>query len=754
MMTIYKSDCLGQPGNCIYLHRIDITDAQSLSEAVSRDYVCAQYRDNYRSNDNFIRSNCLAVEFDNDHSDDLKQWVTPEKLLEVFPGVTVGIHFSRNHMKQKNGKTARPKFHAFFEIEETTDANKYSALKHKVASIYPFVDTKALDAARFFFGTQEPEVEFFDGGMTLDELFSQKEFADVARLEAGSEQRVIEEGRRNATLSRSAGRILKRFGCTQQAFKIFLDEASHCEPPLEDRELGTIWKSALRFARKVQSQEGYIPPEQYRGEYTLKPMDYSDIGQAKVVATDCAAELAYSTATDFLIYDGRRWVESKPKALGCVENFLDRQLSDAMEAVRKAKDELLRLGVSKQAIAAGAKAIAKELQGKEQEKAYDAFLAAKAYLAFVMQRRDVKYINNAMTAARPMLEVEPRELDSHEFYINCPDGTYDLRKGLDGRHDHDPADYITMITSVSPSEEGKAIWLETLDRIFQGDEELIEYVQKIVGLCAIGEVYQEAITISYGDGSNGKSTFWNTIAGVLGNYSGMISADALTVGCRRNVKPELAEIKGKRILIAAELEEGMRLSTSIVKQLSSTDEIEGEKKYHAPFKFKPSHTLILYTNHLPRVGAMDTGIWRRLIVIPFNATISGNSEIKNYSKFLMDNAGPYIMKWIIEGAKKVIDCAFKLELPLCVRQAIERYKADSDWMSHFLEDCCVIDRKVKEKSGELYSAYRAYSLRTGEFARSTSEFYEALDRQGFVRHKTMNGAYVMGLKLSDSEAEF
>ena len=87
--------------------------------------------------------------------------------------------------------------------------------------------------------------------------------------------------------------------------------------------------------------------------------------------------------------------------------------------------------------------------------------------------------------------------------------------------------------------------------------------------------------------SLGKSTFWNVLSRVLGSYSGNISADALTVGCKRNVKPELAETKGKRLLIAAELEEGMRLNTSLVKQFCSTDEIFAEKKYKDPFG---SHT--------------------------------------------------------------------------------------------------------------------------------------------------------------------
>lgn len=165
--------------------------------------------------------------------------------------------------------------------------------------------------------------------------------------------------------------------------------------------------------------------------------------------------------------------------------------------------------------------------------------------------------------------------------------------------------------------------------LFCGDQSLTDYVQQICGLCAIGKVYQEALIIAYGEGSNGKSTFWNAISRVLGSYSGTMSADALTVGCKRNVKPEMAELKGKRLVIAAELEEGMRLNTAVIKQLCSTDEIQAEKKYKDPFRYTPAHTLVLYTNHLPRVGANDDGTWRRLIVIPFLAKLEGKSDIKN-----------------------------------------------------------------------------------------------------------------------------
>ena len=112
-------------------------------------------------------------------------------------------------------------------------------------------------------------------------------------------------------------------------------------------------------------------------------------------------------------------------------------------------------------------------------------------------------------------------------------------------------------------------------------------------MAAIGRVYQEHMIIAYGGGANGKSTFWNTIARVLGSYSGKLSADALTMSNKRNVSPELAELKGKRLVIASEMAEGMRLNTAVVKQITSTDEIQAEKKYKDPFHFVPSPIICL-----------------------------------------------------------------------------------------------------------------------------------------------------------------
>ena len=356
-----------------------------------------------------------------------------------------------------------------------------------------------------------------------------------------------------------------------------------------------------------------------------------------------------------------------------------------------------------------------------------------------------------MKEARPMIQIEQRVLDSDEFLLNMPSGTCNLRTGA--VQEHNALDYITKQTAVDPSNDGADIWLDALHTFFQGDADLIHYVQEIVGFAAIGKVYIEALVIAYGEGRNGKSTFWNTVARVLGTYSGNMSADTLTVGCKRNVKPELAEAKGKRMIIAAELEEGMRLNTSNVKQLCSTDEIYAEKKYKAPFSYIPTHTLVLYTNHLPRVGAIDKGTWRRLIVIPFNAKIEGKDDIKNYSDFLFKTAGGAILQWIIEGAKRVIDNDYKIVQPEVVYQAIRKYKENNDWLSHFLEDCCEVDPSYEAKSGEVYNTYRSYCQQMGEYIRSTTDFYAAMESADFARHRTKKGALIRGFRLKSDFME-
>lgn len=743
--TLYRSNCLEVPENCTYPHKVEVTGKDSLIEAVKHDYVCAEYQGNYRSNDNFIGSDCLPVDCDNDHSDDPEEWVYPSDVATAFPSVAFAVHYSRNHMKTKGGKAARPKFHVFFAIDRVTEPGQYSEMKKLVNTIFPYFDTKALDAARFFFGTKEPEVEIFDGPMTLTTFLADDDFD--ANMDSGSYgDIVIPEGSRNATLSHYAGRILKRFGNTDEAHKHFAEVAACCQPPLEQSELDSIWRSAQRFYGKVAAQEGYIPPEQYNQDLQLKPSDYSDVGQATVLAREYEGKLRYSPSTDFLVYNCRFWEESKPKAQAVAQELTTRQLEEAETEIKKATDEMMKNGAWELLASMGPKKAAMAFSS-EQARSFQKYENATTYRNYAIKRRDSKYITAALKEAHPMVEIDQRQLDADEFLLNTPSATYDLRIGLPSAHEHTPADFITKQTTVYPSDEGMDIWQDALETFFCGDNELIDYVQEIAGLSAIGKVCVEGLIIAYGEGRNGKSTFWNTLSRVLGTYSGNMSADTLTVGCKRNVKPELAEAKGKRIIIAAELEEGMRLNTSNVKQLCSTDEIYAEKKYKDPFSFVPSHTLVLYTNHLPKVGAIDAGTWRRLIVIPFNAKIEGSSDIKNYADYLFNKAGGAILKWIMTGAKHVIEKDYHIVKPAVVEAAIQKYKDNNDWLSQFLDECCETDSSYSAKSGDVYNAYRSYCMQVGDYIRSTTDFYTALECAGFERKRSKSARLLFGLQL-------
>ena len=751
-LVLCLANSSGDKKNCLYPNRVEASSAEEMVKAVSFDHVCAEYDKNYRSISNFRKSNVVVMDCDNDHSDNPADWITPESLDDLMPDIAYAVAPSRHNMLPKDGKSARPRFHVYFLIEETTDADYYTALKTAIHKAYPFFDGNALDAARFIFGADVDEVIWHDGWVLISEEVTLTEEEQELPTTKGP----ILEGNRNNTLSRFAGRVLKRYGETDKAHDIFLEEAEKCNPPLDESELQTIWFSAIKFFRnKVSGDSGYVPPDQYNDDFgggpgSLRPEDYSDIGQAKALAEEYGDELLFTAATDYMRFDGKVWVEDKQMAVGACVEFLDLQLQDAKDYLEVAKKALIDAGYDESTVNQGSKALVKEIQSAHLGIFY-MLVGAEKYLAFSMKRRDYKYITATLNVAKSMLGIKVSDLDKNPNLLNTPGGTYDLEKGIAGEQPHDSADLITKITECSPGDEGMDIWLEALDTFFCGDTELIEYVQKVIGLAAIGKVYEEFIIIAYGDGANGKSTFWNTVARVLGTYSGKISSDILTMGNKVNAQPEMAELKGKRLIIASEMQEGVRLNTAMVKQLCSTDEIQACKKYKDPFHFVPSHQVVLYTNHLPKVGANDDGIWRRLKVIPFNAKIKGTSDIKNYADYLYDNASPAIMKWIIEGAEKVSKTDHKVDDPKCVRDAVAAYREDNDWLGHFINDCCDVGDGLTEKSGEFYQQYRAYCIQSGEYTRSTTDFYAAVEKAGFVRRKSNNGTLVYGLSLKTGQ---
>lgn len=730
-MVLYYNNDRENGKNTIYPYKAEISSPEDLEKVMHYDHMCAKCKGNRRKGDNFVSADCSMFDVDNTDSDDPKKWTTPKDVQKAFPDVMFFVSYSRNHMKEKDGKAPRPKFHVYFPDATYDDANKYSKHKEKVCQYFTAFDPNAKDATRVFFGVEQPKVEYFSGTQLLSEFMETvsiptKNENKRADKKMANRTGIILEGKRNKTLFKIAMNIRRTMGDDENAFKNFLQESERCSPPLERKEIDGIWKSALKYSLSFK-----CPDKTHRASNSFKPQEFTDVGQAKVFKEKVRESVRYSPATGYLFFNGKVWKEDALKVQKLVQKLTDKQLDEArlqlQEAQRK-EDEAVVNGN-------------KEYERLAQEEVRQAKQYRKCALAYQHTLR----ISAILKEAQPMLAVNLEKLDSDGFLLNTPAGTIDLRsKAL---KPHNPADFCTKITNKSPSDEGKGLFENFLDVITCSDNDLAEYLQYVAGMIAVGKVFCENLIIAYGCGCNGKSTFFNLIARVLGDYSGSLSSEVLTTNCRKNKSPEYAELRGKRLAIAAELEDGTQLDTAVVKKLCSTDPICAEKKYKDPFSFIPTHTVVLYTNHLPSVWALDSGTWRRLVVVPFNAVISANRDIKNYADYLYEKAGGAVMSWIIEGAYKFIAANYCIEQPEVVRQAIRTYREENDWLSNYITERCEVDRAFIQPSGALYQDYREYSQSIGEPPRRNDSFNNALKEKGFKVKKSSKGSFIYGLRL-------
>ncbi len=730
--TVSRAACSGDPKNTSYPTRVSVNSNEQLLEAASFDHMGGSFKDGKRNKESFLSCDVVVMDCDNEGSDDPKAWVRLDDLDDLFGFDTAFAALtSKNHMKAKGQKSARPRFHVYFPVAELNSAEACASLKQKIQEEYPFFDKGALDAARFIYGHTGCEVLWHDGKLGIDQICAQQE---------------IPEGNRNTAMSRFAARLLVRLGDCDEAYEGFWQKAKQCNPPLDEDELLTIWASAKKFFAKVSALPGYIPPEEYESDdrYLYRPDRSTDVGEAKVFAKYCENRLLYSPATKFLAYRDGVWEESDELAHQVMHDFTEVQIAEVEADLLKANQKYDDAGIAAKFTTRNSLRNGETLSDEEA-----AIIAEReecmSYYHQGLYYQDSKHLKAVLEEVKPKVLINISELDANPYLLNTPAGTINL---LDGSiKEHDPEDRITKMTKVSPSDEGMQIWLDALDVFFCQDQELIDYVQQVMGQALIGCVKEEKLYIFYGDGRNGKSTFTNTCAKVLGSYAGAISASILTQNAKGNVMAQLAEIKGLRLLVASEMESNQQLSASTAKTLSSTDAVYAEKKFKAPFKFRPTHSLILHTNHLPNVTDYDAGIWRRLTVIPFEAVIEGNGDIKDYTTYLVDSAGEAVLQWMIDGAQKVIANQEKIKPPKRVLEATNAYKSESDWVSDFIEETCTIAPGIKARAADLYAAYRQYCDQHGERARNRKTFKEAMIIKGIKHFRNKTGAFYNGISL-------
>lgn len=485
-------------------------------------------------------------------------------------------------------------------------------------------------------------------------------------------------------------------------------------------------------------------------DFDVKPADYSDAGNANVFQTYYRGMLAYTDALGWLYFNGKNWERNEHKAVGKALELSKSMLDDASIEMTLARH---RQGEAETAAA-------QKLDGASDElkKAREQVSKARKYLQHAINSRNAPRVMGMLKLAANDMVVPADYLDADPFALNTPDGEVDLRTGKLTPHGIDtPWHWCTNLTKVSPvspdsNPEGYLMWYKFLEVILCNDNYLAGFLQQVAGMALIGAVYHEGIVIAHGGGRNGKSTFFNALADVLGSYAGTIDVKVLTTD-RQNKGAALATLRGKRLVIAGELEEHQRLSTSTLKQLASTDKLTIEEKFKQPETVKQSHTLVLFTNHLPRVDSMDNGTWRRLLVIPFNAVISEQDSVQNYAEMLVEKAGGAILSWAIQGAVDFIKNGFKLVVPDVVAMATEEYQNRENWLENFIDERCIKEPNARVGARSLYLEYKSWSQENGEFIRRENDFSLAMEKAGFNKISPKNRKVYLGLRL-DPSAQF
>jgi putative DNA primase/helicase len=272
------------------------------------------------------------------------------------------------------------------------------------------------------------------------------------------------------------------------------------------------------------------------------------------------------------------------------------------------------------------------------------------------------------------------DFDQDPWLLNTPAGTVDLRGGA--LRPHRQTDGITKITPVAPCEGEAPLWGACLQTWTQGDAELLAFLQRLAGYILTGSVKEEVLAIVHGPGANGKTKFIETLRACLGPaYVTSVAMETLIVATGEQHPTDLADLRGKRLAIATETDEGRRLAEAKIKALTGRDRLRARYMRRDFFEFEPTHKLVIVGSHRPVLRNVDEAMRRRLLLIPFDAVIVAEARDPDLGEKLLAER-PGILAWAIRGC--LAWQAQGLRPPARVRAATDEYLETADAFGRWL----------------------------------------------------------------------
>ena len=372
-----------------------------------------------------------------------------------------------------------------------------------------------------------------------------------------------------------------------------------------------------------------------------------------------------------------------------------------------------------------------------------------------LELKKVSKINNVSTSASWKMGTVTTEFDKDIYLFNVKNGTWDF-KSWEFR-EHKASDMLMCQGNVDYVEDATCPeFIRFINIIFKGDANLIRFVQQFLGYSLTGSTSATIMLFCYGDGSTGKSTLFDIVKMVLGDYATMIKTELL-LGKQRQSSDEyhLADLKGARFVFGDEIESGARLNEKMIKSIVGSDTIRASKKYQNPFEFVPTHKFAMFGNHKPTIRDTDFGIRRRLKLIPFEVSLDKLPEEDKMDKevFLdiirnVELSG--VLNWLLEGLRDYKENGF-VE-PDAVSKATAEYFDEEDVFKNFLVQRTKLDVITNIKLSAVRTAYNAFAEENGYYPMSSKALAKELQGRGFtVRSGTGGQIWIEKFALAEAK---
>lgn len=415
----------------------------------------------------------------------------------------------------------------------------------------------------------------------------------------------------------------------------------------------------------------------------VKMFNCTDTGNSELFASLYKGKVLYDHLRGkWFLWTGVRWRED-----------------DSSEIMRLAKDVPRRRRQK-----------AEEIEGTDDS----AIDARRKHFNWSMQSEHLPKVRGMLDLARShkLLADSGKSWDMDHMLLGMENGILDLRTGL--LIEPRPELRITKSTGLSydPTSECPN-WISTIEKMWPTRTEIREYVMRVLGYSITGSTNEQALFCYYGEGRNGKNTLLDTVGHVLGEYAYTMPFAVMEMVGRNTVSNDLAALHGRRFVMASETQEDMRLNEGRIKSWTGDAQITARFLYKENFSFPPIGKLHLGFNHKPVIRDDSYGMWRRIKLIFVEGQFKDATEIKGYAQSVLHKEAQGILNWLVKGCLN-----WQIErgilTPSVVQEETEQYRQESNPLTEFLEERCVVASELRVRQDELWENYLDWVRMIGE----------------------------------------